>query len=68
MRFPVDRSNLPPRSAHLRRRPSTDRSAYHANNGRTSRIPQPAARAGVVAALGIVVALAVLAPRAARAD
>jgi NTE family protein len=63
----VDTSIMPRQSARLRR-PSTDRSAYHANNGRSSRIPQLATRARAVAAAGIVATLAFAGLPEARAD
>src|SRR6516165_669169 len=58
---------MPPRSGHLRRL-SSHRSAYHANNGRSARIPQPVAAARIVVVAVILAALASAAPRAARAD
>jgi NTE family protein len=63
----VDTSIMPPRSGHLRRL-SSHRSAYHANNGRSARIPQPVAAARIVVVAVILAALASAAPRAARAD
>ncbi|HET7033182.1 MAG TPA: patatin-like phospholipase family protein [Casimicrobiaceae bacterium] len=65
MRVPVDTSTLPLRGAHLRR-PTTDRLAYYANNGRSASIPQLAAPTRVVIA-AIVVLLTMAGPRDARA-
>jgi NTE family protein len=53
MRVPVDTSILPPRSGRLRWA-SGDRSAHHANNGRSPRIPQPAAAGSVLLAAAYV--------------
>jgi NTE family protein len=63
-----DTSIPPPRKGHLRRLPG-HRSAYHANNGRSARIPQLAVAARVfVAALVVLVASAIVGAPSARAD